>query len=87
MRCSRDDEVTWAREASWSRTDGVTVFPVQVDIAEQLDAAFDRIRQERADGLMVAGSAITYGYHHQYSCVVDREQIAGDTLSPNGEAD
>src|SRR5215467_859611 len=21
MRCSRDDEVTWAREASWSRTD------------------------------------------------------------------
>jgi len=41
---------------------GVTVFPVQVDIAEQLDAAFDRIRQERADGLMVAGSAITYVY-------------------------
>jgi len=44
---------------------GVTVFPVQVDVAEQLDAAFDRIRQERADGLMVAGSAITYGYHHR----------------------
>jgi len=43
-------------------TVGVTVFPVQVDIAEQLDAAFDRIRQERADGLMVAGSAITYVY-------------------------
>jgi putative tryptophan/tyrosine transport system substrate-binding protein len=41
---------------------GVTVIPVLVDLAEQLDAAFETIRRERADGLMVAGSAITYGY-------------------------
>ena len=42
---------------------GVTVIPVQVDIAEQLDSAFNAIRQERADGLMVAGSAITYSHY------------------------
>jgi putative ABC transport system substrate-binding protein len=43
-------------------TAGVTVIPVQVDVAEELVAAFDTIRREQADGLMVAGSAITYGY-------------------------
>jgi putative tryptophan/tyrosine transport system substrate-binding protein len=42
---------------------GVTIIPVQVDVTDQLDAAFDRIPHERADALMVAGSAITYGYH------------------------
>ena len=41
---------------------GVTVVPVLVDLAEQLDPAFGTIRRERIDGLMVAGSAITYGY-------------------------
>jgi putative ABC transport system substrate-binding protein len=41
---------------------GVTVIPVLVDLAEQLDAAFETIRRDRVDGLMVAGSAITYGY-------------------------
>ena len=42
---------------------GVTVFPVQIDLAEHLDAAFEAIRQERVDGLMVAGSAITYSHY------------------------
>jgi putative ABC transport system substrate-binding protein len=42
---------------------GVTVIPVQVDVAEQLDSAFNAIRQERVDGLMVAGSAITYSHY------------------------
>jgi putative ABC transport system substrate-binding protein len=42
---------------------GVTVIPVQVDVAEQLDAAFKAIRREHADGLMVAGSAITYSHY------------------------
>jgi putative tryptophan/tyrosine transport system substrate-binding protein len=42
---------------------GVTVIPVQVDVFAQLDAAFEAMRKEQADGLMVAGSAITYGYH------------------------
>jgi putative ABC transport system substrate-binding protein len=42
---------------------GVTVIPVQVDLAEQLDGAFKVIRQERVDGLMVAGSAITYSHY------------------------
>jgi hypothetical protein len=40
-------------------TAGVNVIAVQVDVAEDLDAAFDTIRRERADGLLVAGSAIT----------------------------
>jgi putative ABC transport system substrate-binding protein len=44
-------------------TAGVNVIAVQVDVAEDLDAAFDTIRRERADGLMVAGSAITYRYY------------------------
>ena len=42
---------------------GVTVIPVQVDLAEQLDAGFEAIRQKRVDGLMVAGSAITYRHY------------------------
>jgi putative ABC transport system substrate-binding protein len=41
---------------------GTTIVPVRVDLADQLDPAFDAIRRERADGLMVAGSAITYGF-------------------------
>jgi putative ABC transport system substrate-binding protein len=41
---------------------GVTVVPVLVDLAEQLDPAFETIRRAGVDGLMVAGSAITYGY-------------------------
>jgi putative ABC transport system substrate-binding protein len=44
-------------------TAGVNVIAVQVDVAEDLDAAFDTIRRERADGLLVAGSAITYRYY------------------------
>jgi putative ABC transport system substrate-binding protein len=36
---------------------------VQVDLAEQLDTAFEVIRGERVDGLMVAGSAITYSHY------------------------
>ena len=39
---------------------GTTIVPVPVDVVDQLDAAFDAIRRERVDGLMVAGSAITY---------------------------
>jgi putative tryptophan/tyrosine transport system substrate-binding protein len=39
---------------------GVTVIPVQVDVAEQLGAAFEAILQQHVDGLMVAGSAVTY---------------------------
>jgi len=42
---------------------GVTVIPLQVDLAGQLDAVFETIRRERVDGLMVAGSAITYSYY------------------------
>jgi putative tryptophan/tyrosine transport system substrate-binding protein len=41
----------------------VTTIPVQVDVGEQLDGALARIRDQGADALMVAGSAITYGYH------------------------
>jgi putative ABC transport system substrate-binding protein len=41
----------------------VTVIPLQVDLAGQLDAVFETIRRERVDGLMVAGSAITYSYY------------------------
>ena len=44
---------------------GVTVIPVLLEVVDQLDAAFDTIRRERADSLMVAGSAITYGYIHR----------------------
>jgi ABC-type uncharacterized transport system substrate-binding protein len=33
---------------------------VQVDVAEQLGAAFEAIRQQHVDGLLVAGSAVTY---------------------------
>ncbi len=36
---------------------------MQIDLAEHLDAAFEAIRQERVDGLMVAGSAITYSHY------------------------
>ena len=42
---------------------GITIIPIQVDIVDQLDAAFDTIRRERADGLMVAGSGVIYGYY------------------------
>jgi putative tryptophan/tyrosine transport system substrate-binding protein len=41
---------------------GVTVIPVLVDLAEQLDPAFETIRRDGVDGLMVAGSAFTYSY-------------------------
>jgi putative ABC transport system substrate-binding protein len=52
-----------AQERRLPSTAGVTVIPVQVDVAEELVAAFDTIRREQADGLIVAGSAITYGYY------------------------
>ena len=36
---------------------------MQVDLEEQLDTAFELIRREPVDGLMVAGSAITYSHY------------------------
>jgi putative ABC transport system substrate-binding protein len=38
----------------------ITLLPVQVDVEEQLQEAFATIERERADALMVAGSAVTY---------------------------
>jgi ABC-type uncharacterized transport system substrate-binding protein len=46
-------------------TAGVTIVPVEVNVAEDLEGAFDMIRREQADGMMVAGSAITYGFHRR----------------------
>jgi putative tryptophan/tyrosine transport system substrate-binding protein len=54
---------------------GVAMIPVQVDIVDQLDAAFETIRRERADGLMVAGSAITYGYSPRIVAFAARERL------------
>jgi putative tryptophan/tyrosine transport system substrate-binding protein len=48
-----------------ARPGGVTVIPAQVDVADQLDEAFASIRRERADALMIAGSAITYGFYRR----------------------
>jgi putative ABC transport system substrate-binding protein len=39
---------------------GITVIPVEVEFASQLGEAFATIRRDRADALMVAGSAVTY---------------------------
>ena len=40
---------------------GVTIVPVEIDVATQFDAAFATILRERADALMVGGSAVMYG--------------------------
>ncbi|AMN41936.1 ABC transporter substrate-binding protein [Rhodoplanes sp. Z2-YC6860] len=54
---------------------GVAIVPVPVDVVEQLGAAFDRIRQERADGMMVAGSAITYAYYQRIVAFADENRL------------
>jgi len=46
-----------------ARPGGVTVIPAQVDVPDQLDQAFASIRRGRADALMIAGSAVTYGFY------------------------
>jgi putative tryptophan/tyrosine transport system substrate-binding protein len=43
-----------------ARPEGVTLVPVQVDVEEQVQEAFTTVLRERADALMVAGSAVTY---------------------------
>jgi putative ABC transport system substrate-binding protein len=44
-----------------ARPAGVTLVPIAVDVEEQLQEAFATVLRERADALMVAGSAVTYG--------------------------
>jgi len=39
---------------------GVTVVPVEIEVAEQFDEAFATILRERADALMVASTGVTY---------------------------
>ena len=51
------------QERGLPQNTGVTVISVQVDLEERLDTAFELIRRERVDGLMVAGSAITYSHY------------------------
>jgi putative ABC transport system substrate-binding protein len=41
-----------------ARPAGVAVIPVQVDVAEQLDAAFATILRERVDALMLAANPV-----------------------------
>jgi putative tryptophan/tyrosine transport system substrate-binding protein len=43
-----------------ARPEGVTLVPIQVDLREQLEEAFATSLRERADALMVAGSAVSY---------------------------
>ena len=43
-----------------ARPAGVTLVPIAVDVEEQLQAAFTTVVRERADALMVAGSAVAY---------------------------
>jgi putative tryptophan/tyrosine transport system substrate-binding protein len=43
-----------------ARPAGVTLVPIEVDVEEQLPVAFATVMHERADALMVAGSAVTY---------------------------
>src|SRR5262245_36279630 len=45
---------------------GVTIIPVEIDVIKHIDGAFDRVRREGMDALMVAGSAITYGYYQRF---------------------
>jgi putative ABC transport system substrate-binding protein len=54
---------------------GITIVPVPVDVVDQLDAAFDTIRRERADGMMVAGSAITYAYYQRIVTFADENRL------------
>lgn len=51
---------------SVTRLSGVTVVPVQLDLAAQIDGAFAAISRERADALMVASSGITYLYFRRF---------------------
>ena len=54
---------------------GITIVPIPVDVGDQLDAAFDTIRRERADGMMVAGSAITYAYYQRIVAFADENRL------------
>lgn len=67
-----------------ARPGGVTVIAAQVDVADQLDQAFASIRREQADALMIAGSAITYGFYRRIVDLCCREQSAGDPRLSRG---
>jgi putative ABC transport system substrate-binding protein len=44
---------------------GLTIIPIQIDVAGEVETAFEQIRRQRPEGLMVAGSAITYGHYRR----------------------
>ena len=48
------------QDSGLPRPAGVTLVPIQVDFGEQLEGALATVLRERADALMVAGSAVTY---------------------------
>jgi putative ABC transport system substrate-binding protein len=48
------------QDSGLPRPVGVTLVPIQVDFGEQLEGALATVLRERADALMVAGSAVTY---------------------------
>jgi putative tryptophan/tyrosine transport system substrate-binding protein len=48
------------QDSGLPRPAGVTLVPIQVDLVEQLEGALATVLRERADALMVAGSAVAY---------------------------
>ncbi len=71
------------QDRGYAHPAGVVVIPVPLDVSEQFDAALTTIRRERADALMVAGSAITYGSIRRIVAFAAEERLPA--MHPNRE--